>query len=175
MYKILTPLAFALGMATVAAQAEPVLSTDEIVQHFIKSAKLGESRAICIGTDQECKAKAEAPAEALGMRVNFELNSATLSAGAQEQLKNFAAAMNDPKLKIGTFEVDGHTDARGTEILNDELSVRRAQAVTKVLVDLGVAPDRIHAKGYGMSKPLTADPMADVNRRVETRMVMPKG
>lgn len=175
MLKILTPLAFALGLATVAAQAEPVRSAEDIVQQFIKSAKLGESRAICIGTDQECKAKAEAPLESQEIRVNFELNSAKLTAAAHDELKAFASAMNDPRLKVATFEVDGHTDARGTEIFNDELSVKRAETVTEELVQLGVAPDRIRAKGYGMSKPLSSDPMADINRRVETRMILPNG
>lgn len=173
MRKILVPFVLSMSVFTWGAQADPVRTTEDIVQHFIKSAKLGQTRAICIGTELECKAKAEAPLESIEMRINFELNSATLSADAQGELERFAAAINDPRLEIGTFEVDGHTDARGTEIFNDSLSVQRAETVTKVLVELGVAPDRIRSHGYGKSKPLTSDPFADVNRRVEARMVLP--
>ncbi|WP_448112077.1 OmpA family protein [Mesorhizobium amorphae] len=164
----------ALAMTTVVAQADPAYKAEQIVQHFIKSAKLGEAKAICIGTDQECKAKAEAPLEEIDMRVNFELNSAQLTPDARETLQQFATAFNDPRLEIATFEVDGHTDARGTKIFNDELSVERAKTVAETLVGLGVSKDRIKTHGYGMSKPLGSDPFADVNRRVEARMVMPK-
>lgn len=153
--------------------AEPAYSSKQIVEHFIKSAKLGESRAICIGTDQECTAKKNAPLEAIDMRVNFELNSATLTASARDTLKEFAVALNDPKLEIASFEVDGHTDARGGEVYNDRLSLERAKVVADELVALGVDSSRIKTHGFGMSKPMVADGFADVNRRVEARMVLP--
>lgn len=173
MRKILVPLVLFASAFAFGVQADPVRTTEDIVQHFIKSAKLGQTRAICIGTEMECKAKAEAPLEPIELRVNFELNSANLSADAHKELERFAAAFNDPRLEIATFEVDGHTDARGTEIFNDSLSVQRAETVTKVLIELGVAPGRIQSHGYGKSRPLTSDPFADVNRRVEARMVLP--
>lgn len=173
MRKLLLFAAGAIAFTMSGARAEPAYDAEQIVQHFIKSAKLGQARAICIGTDQECKAKANEPAEAIDMRVNFELNSAKLTPGAAETLKQFAAALNDPRLEIGTFEVDGHTDARGSEVYNDELSIERAQVVASTLVELGVSRDRIKTHGYGKSRPMGTDPYADVNRRVEARMVLP--
>lgn len=174
MHKVCIAASMAFALTTVVAQADPAYKAEQIVQHFIKSAKLGEARAICIGTDQECKAKTEAPLEEIDMRVNFELNSARLTSDAKETLEQFATALNDPRLEIATFEVDGHTDARGTKIFNDQLSIERAKTVADTLINLGVSKDRIKTHGYGMSKPLNSDPFADVNRRVEARMVLPK-
>lgn len=173
MRKLLLVAAGTLAISGSYAAAEPAYTADELVQHFIKSANLGQARAICIGTDEECKAKLNAPLESKDMKVQFELNSAKLLPEAKETLEQFAKAMNDPKLEIATFEVNGHADARGTEIYNEELSVERAQAVAQELVALGVSEDRIKTRGFGKSRPISGDPYADVNRRVETRMVYP--
>lgn len=173
MRAFLLSTAFFVGASVTGAVADPAYNSEQIVQHFIKSAKLGQARAICIGTDQECKAKANAPLEAIDMRVNFELGSAILTSGAKETLQQFAVALNDPRLEVATFEVNGHTDARGTEIYNESLSVERADAVAAELTALGVDKSRIKTHGFGKSQPLVADPFADVNRRVDARMVMP--
>jgi OmpA-OmpF porin, OOP family len=173
MRKILIPVSALLAGLVTAAQADPAYKAEDIVQHFIKSAKLGEARAICIGTDEECKAKKEAPLEAIDMRVNFELDSATLTAQARQTLREFAKALNDKRLGIATFQVDGHTDGRGEEAYNNGLSEARAQSVFKELVTLGVSADRIVARGFGETKPLSSDIYDSANRRVEARMVLP--
>ncbi len=166
-------MTLSLAAFAFSASADPAYKAEDIVQHFIKSAKLGEARAICIGTDQECKTKKDAPLEAIDMRVNFELNSATLTAEAEATLEEFAKALNDPRLEIATFEVDGHTDGLGEELYNDQLSVARAETVSRKLASLGVSPDRINARGFGEAKPLTNNVMDGTNRRVEARMVLP--
>lgn len=57
----------------------------------------------------------------------------------------------------------GHTDSLGGETANLVLSEQRALAVKRLLVDLGVAEDRIRAEGMGET-----DPIAD-NRREQGR------
>ena len=166
--------AMGLSLAATAGAYAADYSTNGIVEHFISSAKLGEARKICIGTAQECQRKAEAPLEPLDMRVQFEYESAELTPEGARTLSAFADALNDPRLEIATFRVEGHTDAHGEDAFNQDLSTRRAATVTQRLVSLGVSADRIEAVGYGETKPLAADAFAAENRRVEARMVLPR-
>lgn len=46
-----------------------------------------------------------------------------------------------------------HTDCRGTDRYNQELSQKRAQAAVDYLISKGIAPDRLIAKGFGESQP----------------------
>ena len=50
-----------------------------------------------------------------------------------------------------------HTDSRGSEQANIELSQKRAQSVVNYLIEKGIATDRLTAKGYGKSKPKEVD------------------
>jgi outer membrane protein OmpA-like peptidoglycan-associated protein len=81
---------------------------------------------------------------------------------------------NKPDIKLA--EVQGHTDNTGSPVYNQRLSQGRAQAVVDTLVRLGVAPDRLTAKGYGADKPLvpnSTDANRAKNRRVQV-MIQPK-
>ncbi len=74
--------------------------------------------------------------------------------------------------KYPTFRVAvrGHTDSRGDEAFNEELSQRRADAVREYLIRQGVARNRLSSKGFGSSKPLASNSTAEgrqSNRRVE--------
>ena len=60
--------------------------------------------------------------------------------------------IKNPRIK--RVEVQGHTDNTGTPEHNQDLSDRRAGSVRNWLVQHGVSPDRLVAKGYGQSKPL---------------------
>ena len=73
----------------------------------------------------------------------------------------------NPGLK---FSVEGHTDSQGNDDFNMKLSQERAEAVMNTLIKMGIGADRLKAKGWGESKPLTSnaspEDMAN-NRRVE--------
>jgi peptidoglycan-associated lipoprotein len=59
-----------------------------------------------------------------------------------------------------TIELMAHTDARDSEEFNLNLSQQRAQSVVDYLIERGVDPVRVTARGYGESLPKT------VNKRI---------
>jgi len=101
---------------------------------------------------------------------NFSNGDARLKKSASLQLDGVVEFANAyPNV---TLEVYGHTSSVGTEKLNLNLSVRRAESVKAYLVKHGVAPDRIITKGIGSAEPIgdnnTKTGQA-LNRRVEIR------
>ena len=58
-------------------------------------------------------------------------------------------------------EIGSHTDSKGTEKYNQHLSQKRAQSVVNYLVEKGVNKKRLAAKGYGESKPIKPNILAD--------------
>ena len=72
-----------------------------------------------------------------------------------------------PKLEV---EIRGHTDSQGGWDYNIDLSKRRAEAVVKYLVKMGVNKKRIQSKGFGRAKPIDTNDTPEgrqKNRRVE--------
>ncbi len=70
-----------------------------------------------------------------------------------------------------TFTITGHTDSYGTAAYNDQLSLRRAEAVRAwLVVNLGIAPDKIQTAGEGSRKMIVPSGTVEEqtpNRRVE--------
>lgn len=162
------PVAFALAVSP--ALADPAYDSKNVAD-FFASQVLGQKRAICIGTAEECGTGAEAAElKPFDLLVNFEFNSDTLTPAAQANLDEFAKALADDRLSNARFAVEGHTDATGSEGYNLGLSERRAEAVVAYLTAKGIDPERFAAAGYGKSKPRADDPFDPQNRRVETRL-----
>jgi len=66
--------------------------------------------------------------------------------------------------------VEGHTDAKGSETYNLDLSARRAEAVRSYLVSQGVDQSRVSSQGLGFARPIADNKSAEGranNRRVE--------
>lgn len=99
--------------------------------------------------------------------VEFGPGSATLTEAGRATLAEIGPVLKDnPTLRV---EVQGHTDASGTEEANQALSQARAMAVKDRLASLGVAADRISAKGFGSSMPVADNNTAEGrarNRRI---------
>jgi OOP family OmpA-OmpF porin len=66
--------------------------------------------------------------------------------------------------------IEGHTDSIGTEEYNLKLSQKRAENVIKHMVDNGIDPARLSAKGFGESEPI-ADNMIEAGRQKNRRVV----
>jgi outer membrane protein OmpA-like peptidoglycan-associated protein len=162
-----------------AASAGPAQTSEDIIKFFSGQAQLGANRAICVGTEDECNGKtaksavatAAAPAPTgLDMLVNFDLNSADLTADARSKLTQFSAALKDNRLSTLSFVVEGYTDASGSKQYNVGLSERRAESVMAFLLDNGVQATRLSAVGLGATNPRVTNPYDPVNRRVEMRI-----
>lgn len=72
-----------------------------------------------------------------------------------------------PKIRI---EIQGHTDSQGASSYNQALSQRRSDAVKKYLVNNGIDNNRLVAKGYGETKPISTNNTAEgrlKNRRID--------
>ena len=81
--------------------------------------------------------------------INWNLGSATLTAGAKRIIDSRLL----PVLKTGVaVALESHTDSRGTKESNQDLSERRAQAVTSYLISKGVNASKLTGNGYGESK-----------------------
>jgi len=103
--------------------------------------------------------------------VTFDTNSTVLRPGLQSEINRVAGVLNQyPDTLV---RVEGHTDSKGTDVYNMDLSNRRAMAVKNLLVQRGIVDSRIEAVGYGETLPVaTNDTEAgrQRNRRVEIKI-----
>jgi outer membrane protein OmpA-like peptidoglycan-associated protein len=113
--------------------------------------------------------------EARGLIVNlsdvlFDFNQASLKPGAREKLSKLAGIL---LAYPGSYhiEVEGHTDAVGSQDYNQRLSEDRAQSVSSYLLRAGIASDRVVAvRGFGKQRPVATNDTPEgrqMNRRVE--------
>lgn len=103
----------------------------------------------------------------------FEPSSYRLDASSAAELESLAEFLKaNPGVRI---EVGGHTDTDVGSIPNQELSEARAQVVVNWLVEHGILPDRLEAKGYGPTVPVVPNAKKDedkaLNRRTEIRVL----
>lgn len=104
----------------------------------------------------------------------FKSGSAKLDRKGRRALKDLADAIkNNPNIDI---LVEGHTDTDGSAEQNWNLSVERAVAVVRELVDAGVDPTRLTAAGRAFYQPVATNNTAAgkaLNRRTEI-IISPK-
>jgi len=100
--------------------------------------------------------------------VLFDTAQATLKPGANLAIDRLAQFMQgNPDTRI---IIEGHTDSRGSDEYNLNLSERRAQAVSSELISRGIASSRFEVLGRGKSYPVATNDDAagrQANRRVE--------
>ena len=77
---------------------------------------------------------------------------------AKELDKLVQLLVDNPEIKI---ELGSHTDSVDTDSYNLDLSQRRANSAVNYIVQHGISPDRIVAKGYGESKPIARNTNPD--------------
>lgn len=98
----------------------------------------------------------------------FDFDKTTLKSESYEELDKVVEFLNNnPSVEI---EIAGHTDDKGSDDYNLNLSQGRAQSVVDYLINQGIDEKRLIAKGYGETVPVATNETEEgraINRRVE--------
>jgi OOP family OmpA-OmpF porin len=100
--------------------------------------------------------------------VNFELNQSGVNQSFNSVLNEIISLLKSNPNSV--LALEGHTDATGETNFNNELSLKRANALKAYFVSKGIDPNRIQVGSFGESKPkyLNKTPTGRaLNRRVE--------
>lgn len=107
--------------------------------------------------------------------VHFAFDSAAIEEGEDgaATLRAVLEVVQD-RMAGKDFLIEGHTDSKGAEAYNKGLSKRRARSVVEWLVNNGVDPSRLTARGQGETEPIASNETKEgrrENRRTEIIMV----
>jgi outer membrane protein OmpA-like peptidoglycan-associated protein len=110
--------------------------------------------------------------------IYYDFNKYNIREDAAVQLDKLVQLLIDnPEIKI---ELGSHTDSIDDNSYNLQLSQRRAESAVRYIVQHGIAPDRLVAKGYGEEKPIARNTNPDgtdnpvgrqKNRRTEFKIL----
>ncbi len=102
----------------------------------------------------------------------FEFDSYDLRPESISELEYLRDLLvKNPGLRI---EIGGHTDSKGSNQYNMELSRQRARVVYQYLIDHGIDKGRLTYKGYGETKPVSSNETEEgraSNRRTEIKII----
>jgi outer membrane protein OmpA-like peptidoglycan-associated protein len=151
---------------SVAPQADPAATAAE--GKFVQTIR-GRSTRSLSATEREEISTIVKDKPMIDLEINFDYNSAEISAKSLPSLQALGRALSNADLKGSTFVVAGHTDAAGGEAYNLDLSERRADAIKRYLVDkYSLSGADLVTVGYGKSKLKDpGQPMSEANRRVQ--------
>lgn len=116
--------------------------------------------------ERGCELKLERPVS-FNLTVEFAFDSAEITGVAFQEMLELLKFLRE--YPTSTAVIEGHTDSRGTDAYNQNLSEQRAAAVLEALVNSGIARNRLTSRGYGESRPIASndtDAGRQQNRRV---------
>ena len=138
---------------SVGPQTSPGLNADQA--KFVQSVRGRATRSLS-STEREEIATIVQDKPKIDLEINFDYNSADISAKSLPSVQALGRALTNQDLKGSTFVVAGHTDAAGGEEYNQGLSERRADAIKRYLVDkYGISGTDLVTVGYGKSSSRT--------------------
>ncbi|WP_233596028.1 OmpA family protein, partial [Corallococcus sp. CA031C] len=106
-------------------------------------------------------------------QVFFEPGASTLT-GASRVLDELARVLLEHP-ELPRVLIEGHTDTGGSDAANQRLSLARAEAVLRYLVQKGVPAWRLEARGFGARRPASSNATQEgreQNRRAELRLLI---
>jgi len=102
----------------------------------------------------------------------FETNKYVIQPESEVELNRVVQFLKDnPTVKI---QLEGHTDNIGTAADNQKLSEQRARSAVNYLLEQGIMPQRLVAKGFGATKPVADNKTEEgraQNRRTELKII----
>ncbi len=154
------------GLSVGPQTSSPGLNADQA--KFVQSVRGRATRSLSSAEREEIATIVQDKPK-IDLEINFDYNSADISAKSMPSVQALGRALTNPDLKGSTFVVAGHTDAAGGEEYNQGLSERRADAIKRYLVDkYGLNGTDLVTVGYGKSKLKDpSQPLSEVNRRVQ--------
>ena len=126
--------------------------------------------------EEIAKTVPDAKVERVGEGIVVEFNSSILFGFDKSGLSNDAKLNLDKLVTVldnyadTNIEIQGHTDSKGSEAYNQDLSVQRTRKVSYYLTDKGINSDRLTVKGFGETLPKYENDTENgrsQNRRVE--------
>ena len=147
--KVLKPVESPAPQVRYETPEKPCYTLDEII-YLISSGKKVKGKTLC-AVDE----------------INFAYNKSTITRSSYEYLDKIAKFMMETNARV---EVRGHTDNRGTDDYNMQLSKERAEAVYNYLLSKGVNKHKLSYNYYGESRPIATNETEagrKQNRRVE--------
>ncbi len=105
----------------------------------------------------------------IGLPIQFNFNSDAITNSSRPYIDELGKMLSYENLNNEKVVIEGHTDASGNAQYNQNLSMKRAQAIKKYLSNqYNIALSRMIISGKGEYSPLSGmNPYAAVNRRVE--------
>ncbi|WP_434560892.1 OmpA family protein [Pseudomonas sp. Z5-35] len=122
---------------------------------------------IAVLKEQGFKLTEEGWAFGLSGKVLFGSDVESLNTASTEIVERIGKALLGARIE--RVRVDGHTDASGSQAYNEQLSIRRANSVGKVLIGVGMREENVQLRGLGSSQPVASNDTA--NGRTENRRV----
>jgi outer membrane protein OmpA-like peptidoglycan-associated protein len=158
------PLTRSLSMGP-PAQSNPAASEEG---KLLQSVRNRPSRSLSTGEREQIAAIVKDKPK-IDLEINFDYNSDRISVKSLPSVQALGRALANPELKGSTFILAGHTDAKGGDAYNQDLSERRADSIKRYLVDKsGIPAADLVTVGYGKTKLKDpANPLSEVNRRVQ--------
>ncbi len=136
--------------------------------------KLNKTVLVPKGTDPKSAAVRARETRRIDLQaIRFQENSVALADEASRlQMAELAKSLLTKDLEAATVTLEGHTCNKGTAGYNEDLSLRRAREVKRLLVAAGVAESRLAVAGKGLTEPVAgtveaqSEPERQQNRRV---------
>jgi OOP family OmpA-OmpF porin len=165
-----------------AAAREQAKLAQETAERAVQAATVAEEKAARAGQRSTSTRRAALSRELAALKaretehglvltlgdVLFTPNQSEPTPAAMRKLSPFVTILKDQPQR--SIRIDGYTDSSGTASSNLDLSQRRADAVRDFLIDNGISPRRITARGYGEADPVASNATLAgrrENRRVE--------
>ncbi len=157
-----TPAPAAQGSGSASSEASPAAST-------AAPAPVRQAAPETPAPEAAVAAAEKQQLPSVDLEIFFAYNSDAIDPQALPALKTLGQALSDARLAGNAFLIAGHTDAKGGQRFNVDLSRRRAEAVRRfLLANFSIDAKRLVARGFGATHLKNRrEPLSAENRRVQ--------